>query len=66
MMDYHGFWQGFIILFGILPAGVGAAAGVIWAWRNGRRGTKLIAPAILGGVGLCLFTFAAAVLFFRA
>ncbi len=66
MMDYNGFWQGFVVLFGVLPVGVGAGAGAIWAWRKGRRGGKLIAPAIIGGVGLSLFMFVAAVLFFRA
>ena len=66
MMNYHGFWQGFILLFGVLPVVVGATAGAIWAWRKGRRGSKLIAPGILGGAGLSLFVFLAAVLFFRA
>ena len=41
MMDYYGFWQGFIILFGVLPVVVGAIIGVLWAWWNGQRGTKL-------------------------
>ena len=66
MMDYYGFWHGFVVLFGVLPVGVGAIAGVIWAWQKGRRGSKLIAPALLGGVGLSIFVFAAAILFFRA
>ncbi len=37
MMDYHGFWQGFIILFGILPVVVGAIIGVV-AIRTGCNG----------------------------
>jgi biotin transporter BioY len=66
MMDYEGFWRGFVLLFIAMPFVVGAGAGTIWAWRNGRRGTHLIASAIVGGVGLCLCVFAGAVLFFRA
>ncbi len=31
MMDYYGFWQGFILLFGVLPVVVGAIIGVLWA-----------------------------------
>ena len=38
MMDYYGFWQGFVGLFVILPVVVGAAVGAFWAWRKGRRG----------------------------
>ena len=66
MMDYYGFWQGFIILFGVLPVVVGAIIGVLWAWQTGQRGTKLIAPAFLGAAALGLCVFAGAVLFFRA
>ncbi len=66
MMDYHGFWQGFIILFGVLPVVVGAIIWVLCAWRNGQRGTKLIPSAFLGGAALGLCAFAGAVLFFRA
>ena len=66
MMDYHGFWQGFISLFGVLSVVVGAIVGMLWAWRNGRRGAKLIPPAFLGGAALGLFVFFGAVLFFRA
>ncbi len=66
MMDYYGFWQGFIILFGVLPVVAGAIIGVLWAWRNGQRATKLIAPALLGAAALGLCVFAGAVLFFRA
>jgi tetratricopeptide (TPR) repeat protein len=48
MMDYHGFWQGFfIVLFGVFPVVVGAIIGVLWAWRKGHRGTKLITSAFL-------------------
>ncbi len=66
MMDYHGFWQGFIILFGVFPVVVGAIIGVLWAWRNSQRGTKLIASAFLGAAASGLCVFAGAVLFFRA
>ncbi len=66
MMDYHGFWQGFIILFGVFPVAVGAIIGVLWAWGNGHRGTKLIPSAFLGAAALGLCVFAGAVLFFRA
>jgi hypothetical protein len=66
MMDYQGFWQGFVILFGVLPVVVGAIIGVLWAWRKGQRGTKLIPPAFLGAVAVGLGVFAGAVLFFRA
>ncbi len=65
MMDYYGFWQGFIILFGVLPVVVGAIIGVLWAWRTGQRGTKLIAPAFLWAAALGLCVFGGAVLFFR-
>ncbi len=66
MMDYYGFWQGFIILFGVLPVVAGAIIGVLWAWQTGQRGTKLIAPAFLGAAALGFCVFAGAVLFFRA
>ncbi len=66
MIDYHGFWQGFIVLFGVLPVVVGAIVGVLWAWWKGQRGTKLIPSAFLGGAALGLCVFAGAVLFFRA
>jgi hypothetical protein len=66
MMDYYGFWQGIIILFGVLPVAVGAIIGALWAWRNGQRGTKLIGSALLGAAALGFCVFAGAVLFFRA
>lgn len=66
MMDYEGFWRGFVLLFIAVPFVIGAGAGMIWAWRNGRRGIQLISVAMFGGMGLCLCVFAAAVLFFRA
>ena len=66
MMDYHGFWQGFIVLFGVVPVVVGAIIGVLWAWWNGQRGTQLIPSAFLGAAALGLCVFAGAVLFFRA
>ncbi len=66
MMDYYGFWQGFVGLFVILPVVVGAGVGAFWAWRKGRRGAGLIAAAILGGAMLSISVFAIAVLIFRA
>lgn len=66
MMDYHGFWRGFIILFGVLPVVVGATVGVLWAWRNGKRGTRLVPSAIAGAAALGLCVFVGAVLLFRA
>ena len=66
MMDYYAFWQGFVVLFAVLPVIIGAGAGALWAWRKGRRGARLITPAILGGAGLSLCVFAGAILFFRA
>ncbi len=54
MMDYYGYWQGIIILFGVLAVVVGAILGVPWAWQAGQRGTKLIAPTFLGAAALGL------------
>ncbi len=66
MMDYQGFWLGFVLLFGVLPVVVCAGGGLVWAWRAGRRGIRLILPTLLSGAGAGLFVFAVAVLFFRA
>ncbi len=66
MMDYQGFWQGFVVLFGVLPLIVGAAGGAIWAWRRGQRGAGLVPGALLGGIALALCVAAGAVFFFRA
>jgi hypothetical protein len=66
MMDYQGFWLGFVLLFGVLPVVFGASGGLAWGWRAGRRGTRLVLPVLLGGAGAGLFVFVAAVLFFRA
>jgi len=66
MMDYQDFWHGFLILVVVLPMIVGAALGLIWGWRNGRRGTGLIPAIILGAGATGLIVFASAVLFLRA
>ncbi len=67
MMDYQGFWHGFLILFAALPVIVGASLGLFWGWRNGgRRGTKLVLAAVIGAVATGFIVFASAVLFFRA
>jgi hypothetical protein len=66
MMDYQGFWLGFVLLFGLLPGVLGGAGGLVWAWRAGRRGRRLILPALIGAVGAGLLVFAGAVLFFGA
>jgi hypothetical protein len=66
MMDYYGFWLGFVGLFIILPVVVGAGVGAFWAWRKGRRGAGLITAAILGGAMLSLCVFAIAVLILGA
>ncbi len=66
MMDYHGLWRGFLLLFALLPFLVGAGAGALWALGRGRRGAGLIPAALAGGAGLALAVFAAAVLVFRA
>ncbi len=41
MMDYQGYWLGFVLLFGMLPAVFGAGGGLVWAWRAGRRGGQI-------------------------
>jgi len=66
MMDYQGFWLGFVLLFGMLPAVFGAGGGLVWAWRAGRRGIRLVLPVLLGGSGAAFSVFVAAVLLFRA
>ncbi len=66
MMDYQGFWLGFVLLFGALPVLFGAGGGLVWAWRAGRRGARLILPVLLGGTGAGLSILVGAVLFFRA
>ena len=66
MTDYHGFWQGFLALFVILPAIFGATIGLAWAWRRGRRPWQLL-PAALVSAGLSgAIAFAGALLIFRA
>ena len=66
MMDYEAFWRSFVLVFLATPFVVGAGAGLIWTRRKGRRGLQLIFPTVVGGLGLCLAVFAAAILFFRA
>ena len=66
MMDYEGLWHGFVILFGVLPVTIGACLGVLWGWRNGRRGLKLVPAATFGAGATGLAVFASAVLLFRA
>ncbi len=66
MMDYQGFWHGFLILFIVLPVIVGASLGLLWGWRAGRRGTKLIPAVVFGAIGTGVIVFAIAVLFLRA
>jgi hypothetical protein len=66
MMDYQGFWHGFLVLFVVLPVLVGASLGLIWGWRNGRRGTRLMPAALFGAGATGLIVFGGAVLLFRA
>lgn len=66
MIDYYGFVQGFAILFIVAPLVVGAGAGVVWGWRAGLRGSRLILSALVGGGAFTLIIFVVAVLFFRA
>ena len=66
MIDYHGFWLGFLGLFVVLPAVVGAGGGLVWAWRRGGRGARLILPILVGAAMLGLCVAAGAVLVFRA
>ncbi len=66
IMDYQGFWLGFVLLFGVLSVVFGAGCGLFWAWRAGRRGARLVLPILLSGAGAGLSVFVAAVLLFRA
>ena len=66
MMDYYGFWLGFVLLFAALPIVIGAGCGLLWAWRAGRRGARLVVAGLLGGAGAGLLVFGGAVLLFRA
>jgi hypothetical protein len=65
MMDYQGYWQGFLLLFGILPVICGALIGLVWAYRAGKRGWRLIPSFFLGGAIAGPLFFVAAILFFR-
>ena len=57
MMDYEGFWAGFVVLFLVLPVLLGAGLCALWTWRRGKRGIGLVTPALCGGVALagCVF-----------
>ena len=66
MMDYQGFWLGFVLLFGVLLVVFGAGGGLVWAWHAGRRGARLFVPILLGAAGAGFSVFVAAVLQFRA
>ena len=66
MTDYQGFWLGFVALFGVLPFVLGAGCGLVWAWQTGRRGARLVLPALLCGSGASLSIFVAVVFLFRA
>ena len=66
MMDYDGFWNGFVFLFVALPLLVGLALGMAWAWRRGERGWRIMASALFGGVAVALCVFAGAILTFGA
>lgn len=65
MIDYHGFWLGFIAVFGIVPFFVGALGGLLWARNQGLRGCALLPAAFSGGAILSFGLLAGAVLFFR-
>jgi hypothetical protein len=66
MMDYFGFWDGIIVVFGVVPVVVGAGLGAIWAWRDGRRGKGIIAPTVLDGAMFDICVFAGVIFVFRA
>jgi len=66
MIDYYGFAQGFALLFIAAPLVIGAGVGAVWAWRTGRRGSRLILLSTVCGVTLTVIVFVVAVLFFRA
>jgi hypothetical protein len=65
MMDYEAFWRIFVVLFGLVPAAIGATALGALAWQNGKRGMALALRAIVGGAALGLCAFIGAILFFR-
>ena len=65
-MDYEAFWRGFVVMFAIIPAAIGAGAGITWALRRKLSPIQTVLATTVGGLGLPLVTLAAAVLFFRA
>jgi len=66
MMDYEGFWRGFIVLFGVLPFVIGGCGGAVLAWLAGYRKATSMMFAILGGAVLSIYVLAGAILIFRA
>lgn len=66
MIDYEGLWYGFLLLFVALPALAGAALGLIWGWRRGKRRGRLVVSALVGGGGFALCMFAGAIVWFGA
>jgi len=66
MMDYEGLWRGFLVLFALVPAVIGAFVGAAWGWGRGRRGAVLIGWAFLCAIALSLTVFIGAILYFRA
>lgn len=66
MIDYEGFWYGFLALFVALPALFGAILGLVWGWRRGWRSGGLVVSALIGGATVALCVFIGAVVLFGA